>query len=154
MFIARLFGFVVVLVFLGAMGLSLMSNVEMPSLKSSSVEESAEAIAEVSLPSSVEVPSYFRSESRSDLREVKINSLVNLKEVIYREGSVVVMLDNETLKNPFIPNTGLFKVVLNGFNDTHLFSTGAEVGDNSFVYLNADFMSAFESAGSLAWILN
>jgi hypothetical protein len=104
---------------------------------------------------SSDFPIEFRSGStKSVLGKVEIGNRNDFKEIIFNEDKVLILLDNQYLKNPYIPFEDTFLVVLTGYNQTHFFSDGREVGRNNFTYEANDLMKVFNLSGSQAWILN
>jgi hypothetical protein len=163
-FISRLFGFMVILVLFGAIFLNLANNINVDSvvnLASLNLDDKQQSSAvpedEVFFDEFLndELPLEFRSGSSvSDLVKVEINNRNDLKGVIFKENKVVVMLNNEYLNNPYIPFENTFLTTLTGYNQTHFFSDGTEVGGNNFIYLADDLMNAFTRSGLQAWIIN
>ena len=104
---------------------------------------------------SSDIPLEFRSGStKSVLSKVEIGNRNDFKEIIFNKDKVLILLDNQYLKNPYIPFEHTFLVVLTGYNQTHFFSDGREVGRNNFTYEANDLMKVFKLSGSQAWILN
>jgi hypothetical protein len=158
-FLARLFGFAVIMIMFSAVALSLVEKVpsEIVDLASRNLttkpdlpleEAVTNAIDNVVLPSSLK-----SSGTEFNLEKVEVAEVNGLKELIYTDGQVVVVLNNQFLKNPFIKGDGTVVVILNGYDETHLFSTGAEIGGSEFVYPYDDFMRATEASASSFWVL-
>lgn len=167
-FVGRLFGFVVVLVLIGAVVLNVADKidvdgvVELASINltvSDFDKESLDVYENEVLEETVEhredLPIEFRSGSTVKvLNKVEIGTHNDFKELIFNEHKVLVLLNNEYLKNPYIPFDRTFLVTLTGYNNTHFFSDGAEIGGNNFTYLADDLMRVFILSGSQAWIYN
>jgi hypothetical protein len=159
-FIARLFGFVVVMILIAAMGLAVIDKVPDSIVELSSSAINGKVVDLVELESSDLAsqgdPRPLEHKSVQDslqLVKVEVNDVEGLKNLIFREGEVIVVVNNQYLKNPFLEKVGVFPIVLIGYDRTHFYSSGAEIGSNSFVYLFEDFKSAMDSSGSSVWIL-
>lgn len=159
-FIARLFGFVVVMILFAAIGLAVIDKVpdSIVELSSNTIDGKvvdSDLIEPRVLPEEDDVfPLQYKSvEADLQLVKVEVKDVESLKNLIFREGEVVVVVNNQHFNNPFLEKAGVFPVVLVGYDKTHFYSNGAEIGANSFIYLFEDFKLAMEASGSSVWIL-
>ncbi len=169
-FIARLFGYLVLFIFIGAVGLSVVKNSQVASVVSNveglsdkakdSVKNVRSAQEELIQKTSVEntevealavaeksevVPVAYRSElvEGGGLEQVLVGGVEELRALIYKNESVFVVLDNEYLKNPFLGKGALVVIKLTGYDENHFYSDGSEIGSSSsFTYVAREFFEA------------
>lgn len=165
-FLGRLFGFVVVMVLISAVFLNVADKfnvegvVELASTnlvleKNDEILQTEEDLIFEYVEPREDLPLEFRSGySNRLIRRIEVNTHNELREAIFDQRKVLVLLDNQYLKNPFIPFDTTFLVTLTGYNRTHFFSDGSEIGGNNFTYVADDLIRVFRQSGSQAWILN
>lgn len=166
-FIARLFGYLVLFIFIGAVGLSVVKNAQVANVVSNveglsekakesvkNVRNEQEDLGQVAADD-VEVDnlvvekrdvspvSYRSNEGDSGgLEQVLVGGIEELRDLIYKNESVLVVLDNEYLKNPFLGKGALVVIRLTGYDENHFYSDGSEIGSSSFTYVAREFLEA------------
>jgi hypothetical protein len=168
-FIARLFGYFVLFIFIGAVGLSVIKNAQVASVVSNVeglsdkakesvkiVRNGQEELIEKTLVENTEIetaatavksevtPVAYRSElaEAGGLEQVLVGGVEELRDLIYKNESVLVVLDNEYLMNPFLGKGALVVIRLTGYDENHFYSDGSEIGSSSFTYVAREFFEA------------
>ena len=166
-FIARLFGYLVLFIFIGAVGLSVVKNAQVANVVSNVEglsEKAKESVKNVRNEQDVLVqveaddgevdnlvvektevsPVSYRSTEgeAAQLELVLVGGVQELRDLIYKNESVLVVLDNDYLKNPFLGKGALVVIRLTGYDENHFYSDGSEIGSSSFTYVAREFFEA------------
>jgi len=149
-FLAKLVGFLVMCTFafafvMGAFGGDNLDKIEQ--VKNSVIAKKSEpANPKVELSSE---PTNSSQNLRASLNLVPVQILTSqdVKDLIAEHQKVMVVLDNQIMKNPFIGDEEVSPVVLSGFTQQHF------IAADEFVYVIDDVMTALLANGSKVWIM-
>ena len=153
-FLAKILALLVGGVFISAVFLSSAPKLDNKEVKKNKEISEAE-IAEFQIEN-VNIPTVFNPQAvpRMNILTTKPNSLEEFKKLIYLKPQILVLVDNAKLKNPFLGVTD--KVLLQpvAYTETHIVTTGREVGQHEFKYVAEELWQAIVDSGRKIWVVN
>jgi len=172
--LARFLGFLVLLTFLVAVFFSLLNAIgkeevlnklthdlapiEEQSGAVGSVDSSVEEVEVESIATDVDLGDFdsdlaeyrMGTPEISDLYVIKEATLADIKRLVSKDVTVMVLVDTDKLKNPFYETKGPVFLSVTGFTSTHIETLEIDKASGEFfVYLDKDFAKAMESAGGV-----